>query len=637
MISYLVLAALLLSPPLMAKDFHVSPNGSDDAPGTAAMPWKTLEHAFTAIQGESSDVRLIVGDGEYQIPSTLRLAGIRSRRLVVEAAPGASPVLKGDRRLSGFRKKGGKIIQCDLRALGIEDYGEACRKDNLAELYYNGERQRLARYPDAGFVSAGDVLGPTPKDSVSSVEGIFTFPYERLHKWASESDPWIYGYFRWDWSEQYQKVASVDPSTGVISLEAPWHRYGYKSGFKFAAVNLLSELDSPGEYYIDREKGKLYWYPPEDYSRKGKVEFSVLKDESLLEILDCENVTLRGVALEGGRRNAILINGCRNICLDGIKVSRFGGDAILIRDSHDVLVTGSLLERLGHGGIRARGGDRKTLEASGYVVTNTLIRDFSQFKHTYEPGISFTGCGMLISHCEFCGCPSSAISLNANDVTIEYNHFHDLVTESDDQGAIDIYYNYSFRGILIRYNLWENITGGSLHGSAGVRFDDMISGQTVYGNIFRNVGGVHFGGVQIHGGKDNVVENNVFYECNLAVSFSPWGQEKWEGALQDEITRKRLYEEVDITGPLYVGRYPELAKDIHSDVDRNIIRNNLVVGCRDMFYRENGNNTLQGNVGLSMGDDPMPPKPLEYYLSPEVLARFGLQPVPFEEIGRFIR
>ncbi len=56
-----------------------------------------------------------------------------------------------------------------------------------------------------------------------------------------------------------------------------------------------------------------------------------------------------------------------------------------------------------------------------------------------------------------------------------------------------------------------------------------------------------------------------------------------------------------------------------------------------MFYRENGNNTLQGNVGLSMGDDPMPPKPLEYYLSPEVLARFGLQPVPFEEIGRFIR
>ena len=596
-----------------------------------------MEKAFSVISQESSDVRLIVADGEYPVTSTMVLSGIRSRNVVVEAAPGARPVFYGDRKLAGFRRTKGKagIMECDLRKLGIEDFGEACRKENLSELYWNGERQKLARYPDEGFVRSGDVLGTTPMDDVSSVEGVFSFPSDRLQSWAGESDPWIYGYFRWDWAEEYQKVASIDPAGKAITLEAPWHHYGYKSGFKFAAVNLLCELDSPGEYYIDRKEGILYWYPPQDYSRKGEAKFSVFSGEYMLEITDCENIVFRGIAFEGGRRNAILVRGCSNVGIDGVRVSRFGGDAIHIRGSRDVQVAGCLLERLGHAGIRAAGGDRKTLEESGYVLTNSLVRDFSQFKHTYEPGIFFSGCGLLISHCEFCGSPSSALSLNGNEILIEYNHFHDLVTESDDQGALDTYFNYSYRGVVIRYNLWENITGGSLHGSAGVRLDDMISGQKVYGNVFRNVGGVHFGGVQIHGGKDNIVENNVFYRCNLAVSFSPWGQEKWDAALEEEVTRKRLYEEVDINGALYRARYPELAGDIHSGVDRNVIRNNLAVGCKGMYYREDGQNLVENNTGLDMGEGSVPSRPLEYYLSPEVLAGFGLQPIPFSEIGRF--
>ena len=643
----LLLAVLFLSLPLQSKDYYVSPKGSDNAPGTIRKPWKTLEKAFSVIREDTSDVRVIVGDGDYQVTSPMVLSGIRSRKIVLEAAQGASPVFRGDRELTGFRRTRdrsvlsrldpgvrGKVLECDLSSLGIKDYGEACRKENLSELYWNGERQRLARYPDEGFVRAGEVLGTTPKDDVSSVEGVFSFPSDRLRGWAAEVDPWVYGYFRWDWSEEYQKVGTIDPDEGSITLESPWHHYGYKSGFKFAGVNLLCELDSPGEYYIDRMKGRLYWYPPQDFSREGEVSFSVFGSEYMMEISDCENIAIKGIAYEGGRRNALLVRGSSNVSIDGVRVSRFGGDALHIQRSHDVKVGNCLLEKLGHGGIRARGGDRKTLEKAGYVVTNTLVRDFSQFKHTYEPGLSFGGCGMVISHCEFCGCPSSAVNLGGNDIILEYNHFHDLVTESDDQGAIDTYYNYSYRGVVIRYNLWENITGGSLHGSAGVRLDDMISGYVVYGNVFRNVGGVHFGGVQIHGGKDNIVDNNVFYQCNLAVSFSPWDQEKWEIALAEEGTRKNLYEDVDIDGQLYRERYPELSGDIHSGLNRNIVRNNLAIGCKGMFYRENGNNILQNNSGLYIGEDPFPGKPLEYYLSPEVLAKFGLQPIPFKEIGR---
>ena len=58
-----------------------------------------------------------------------------------------------------------------------------------------------------------------------------------------------------------------------------------------------------------------------------------------------------------------------------------------------------------------------------------------------------------------------------------------------------------------------------------------------------------------------------------------------------------------------------------------------MVGCRRMFYDEKGQNCIINNSALSTGEDAELSKPLEYYLSPEVLASFGLQPIPYEEIG----
>ena len=215
---------------------------------------------------------------------------------------------------------------------------------------------------------------------------------------------------------------------------------------------------------------------------------------------------------------------------------------------------------------------------------------------------------------------------------MEYNYFHDLVQESDDQGGIDVFYDYSFRGLGIRYNFWENIKGGSLHGAAGVRFDDMISGQLVYGNIFNNVGAINFGCVQIHGGKDNVVDNNVFYNCNIGVSFSPWEQWLWDEALTRPEVVKKLFEDVDIDGDLYQSRYPDLAKDIHANVNRNVVTNNLMIGCGRMFLNDRGQNYMKNNHGISIGENPVM-ESLEYYLDPKVLESFGLQPIPWREIG----
>ena len=605
-----------------------------------------MEHAVRQVQSIDGDVRLLVTDGEYTLTRTLELKGIDGRTVVIEAAPGASPIIRGDRRIVKFRPVrdrkvtesfapgvARKILEADLKAAGLKDYGNACQRENLLDLYWKGERQRLARYPDEGFLQSGKALGRTALDDISFKEGIFEYLDDRLASWASEKDAWIYGYFRWDWSDQYQKIDAIDIERKTISLGGTPHNYGYKSGFRFYGLNLLCELDSPGEYYIDREKGKLYWYPPEGYSKGDEVTVSCFGEDYMLDIKDCSDVTVKGLSFAGGRNNAIKVSGSRDINLEGIGISRFGGDALNVSDARNVKVERCCFSTLGHSGIKMYGGDRKTLEPAEYSITNTVIKDISLFKHTYEPAVFFNGCGLTIAHCDFSGSTSSAMRIDGSETLIEYNHFHDLVKESDDQGGLDMFYNYGYRGVVIRYNLWENILGGSLHGAAGVRFDDMISGQVVYGNIFRNVGAIHFGAVQIHGGRDNIVENNVFYNCRAGVSFSPWTQENWDRQVDGETVRNQLHEDIDIDGRLYRDRYPELKVDIRNHVNRNIIRNNLAVGCQELFYNEQGYNLLQSNSALFLGESAEMEKSLEYYLAPDILAGFGLKPIPYKEIG----
>ena len=217
--------------------------------------------------------------------------------------------------------------------------------------------------------------------------------------------------------------------------------------------------------------------------------------------------------------------------------------------------------------------------------------------------------------------------LEGNDILIEYNEVSHVVNESDDQGAIDMWFNPSYRGVVIRFNRWSDISGGTRHGAAGVRLDDMISGVLIYGNIFERCGTKNFGGVQIHGGKDNVVENNLFYDCYAAVSFSPWGEERWFQKLDSPAIQKKIYDDVDIRSELYQNKYPEL-KNIRLNVDVNMIKNNLLVNCKHDFLRLNNKQVTENNpVAQANG------KILEEFCSPDLLKKYGLQPIPVSQIG----
>ena len=89
-----------------------------------------------------------------------------------------------------------------------------------------------------------------------------------------ETDAWVHGYWSYDWADSFLQVTHIvqNKSTAEpqISVAGPV-LYGLSKGAKFYGINLLSELDSPGEYYLDRSPtsktyGRLFFWPPSDLS-----------------------------------------------------------------------------------------------------------------------------------------------------------------------------------------------------------------------------------------------------------------------------------------------------------------------------------------------------------------------------------
>lgn len=638
--------------------FYVSPNGNDEATGTKSAPWKSIKKAAEQIQKFVSEnpgtpIKVYFEEGTYPIQNMIELKNSQSP-VTFSAISGKTVIWTGAVKVNNWKEitdetilsrlqpeARNKVKVANLEDLGITDCGQLYSNNGRMDLYHNNKRQKISRWPNNAYTVAGKALGKTlfKKDSnhkeFGHKEPILEYKDKRINQWAKEENACVNGYWYWDWAESNLGIIHIDTAKQIMSMEGPEYVYGYKDNCRFYGFNLLCEIDLPGEYSIDCKHKLLYWYAPDSYKPEDEVIISVLDSPYMLSVSNMNQFKLENITLQGGRNTAIQITEGTNNQILNCHIIGFGQDAMHINKGEKHIVKGCLFEQFGCSGIRLNGGDRKTLTPADFLIENNIIQDFSLFSHTYQPALYLQGVGITIRNNQMRGSTSSAIRVEANDVLIEYNHFSDLVRESDDQGGLDIFYNYSLRGLVIRYNYWENIIGGTHNGAAAVRFDDAISGEKVYGNIFVNCGSIKFGAIQIHGGKDNHVENNLFYKCHASVSFSPWTKEKWNEIILAERSYKNMYEEVDIRSEVYQTRYPELKDSLNANINVNYVNNNLLVGCtNDILYRypkdekDHIQSILKENINLESAD-----KELAYYLQDSVLSSHGLKPIPFSEIG----
>lgn len=664
--------------PLRAADFHVAPGGSDSNPGTRARPFATLEAAREAVRSlrgtkgiPARGVTVWLHGGDHPRKAALELGPLDSGRPgspvtwrawrsdTVRLLGGVSLPMEGGRAIGWHAVTDPDVVsrlpeearrhvrEMDVGALGVTGLGglqsRGFSRPTVAahsELFHGGRPMTLARWPNAGahekiagFPQASG-KGDDHGGSVGDLPGGFLYEGDRPVRWKDRSELWVHGYWAWDWANSYEKVAELDPARRWIRTEAPHGLYGFRKGQRFFYLNVLEELDQPGEWYLDRKKGRLYFWPP---GPAGQETLLSVLEQPLIRFNGASNVVVRGLVLEATRGNAIEIRGGAGVLVAGCTLRNIGNNAVVIEGGQGHGVAGCEVIDTGDGGVTMSGGDRQTLAAGGHFVEDCHFRRQGRWSKCYVPAIHMQGVGLRASHNHIEEHPHCAILFWGNDHLIEFNDIHHIALETGDVGAIYTGRDYSFRGNRIRHN-YIHETGGVGMGSMGVYMDDCVSGTEVYCNVFYKVHWAMF----IGGGSDHRVENNLFVDCDPAIRADARGMDRspvWRGMV-DDFMRKQL---AAVPGELYRRRYPELrAVDRYFEgefkgvpAENNVIVRNVCVGkwlelgwhakpegfeVRDNFVGADPGWADAGRKGYRLKRD-----------APALKA--GFKPIPFERIG----
>jgi hypothetical protein len=645
--------------------FTVAVDGSDANPGTEARPFATLSRARDAVRElkargplPEGGVLVDVRGGAYQLAQPLELteadSGTSNAPIVYRARAGEDVRLVGGRIVTGWTAVTNPAVlarldeaartnvwQADLRAQGVTDLGKM-RSDAEwtsstpgLELFFNDQPMTLARWPNAGTVRIGDLKvqdGHMIHGIKGSKAGTFTYEDDRPKRWGGEKDVMLHGYWFWDWADQRYRVESIDTEQRVITLPAkPEHAFGFRKGQWYYAFNLLCELDRPGEWYLDRENGLLYFWPPAATPASGQAVVSVLP--ALVKMAKVNCVTLRGFTLEACRGTAVSISDGSDVQVLGCTIRNVGGSGVGASGRRH-RVAGCDIYQTAQGGISLTGGDRKTLTPGGLVAENNHVHHYSRWKPVYCAAIRLNGVGNRAAHNLIHDAPHMAIGFSGNDQVIEFNEIHHVVTHSNDAGALYCGRDWAARGHEIRYNYLHDITGYEGKGCVGVYLDDQFSSARIFGNIFYRVTRAAF----IGGGDDTVIENNVFVDCNPAVHVDARGL-GWQSEFHTTLAKQ--LEALPFREEPWRSRYPQLLT-VLDDPDRSAPKGNVI--ARNIQWKGKWDGiekkaqpylVFQYNL-LDLDPKFADEKALDFRLRDDSPAfKIGFQKIPVERIGLY--
>ncbi len=652
------LSFILFALPLFATEFFVAVNGNDKGNGTIGQPFATLEQARDAARAaKTKEVAIFLRGGDYVRSSALKLTSAddgaiwsaykdeQVRLIGGRVLPKPRPLKNKavlDRLTAAARRN---VVEYDLSSVDMgtfrsRGFGRQSVPAHL-ELFYGGKRMTVARWPNDAYARISDPGGAGQDDEhggrLGKLEDGFYFSDTRPNGWLDKSNIWIQGFWAWDWANSYEQIESIDPKTKLIRMKPPYGLYGYRANQRIYFVNVLEELDQPGEYYAGSKEKKLYFWPPEG---GGEAAVSLL-EQPLIEVTGASDITFKRLVIEYTRGHGIVVTGGRNVRVLGCTLRNIGNYAAIFRGGANHRIQSCDIYQTGDGAVELAGGDRATLTPGGHVALNNHIHHMGEWSRCYQPAFLISGVGNAIAHNVIHDGPHSAIQLTGNEHLIEFNEIHHVALETGDVGGFYIGRDYTERGNVVRHNFFHHFGGIGL-GSMAVYLDDCSSGTTVYGNIFYKTQR----SVMIGGGRDNTVENNIFVECNMPVWMDARGVDPkpvWQNMVNE--TMRKRFEERKALEPPYIERYPQLgqlpgyfAAGKGVPPEGNRIERNVFWGGTPMKIVDRARPFLKEERDNLIDTDPLfvDPANMNFQLRDDSPAyKLGFQKIPAEKIGLY--
>ena len=387
------------------------------------------------------------------------------------------------------------------------------------------------------------------------MENGFFYEDEGPKSWKSAAGIGVFGYWAYDWSPTRERIDVLDPEKMYVKCLPPYGTYCYHRNQRFYFFNIPEEVTEPGDYAIDYEKGEICFIPYED-TDMDRAEILVSDgEEPILLIEDAKDVVLEGFTVEACRGTAAVIRNCTDVRITGCEFRNIGNRAVNIERSKGVLIDRCRIHDTGDGGIQIWAGDRKTLERAEIVVEHCHLYDISKWDTCYEPPIRLYGVGLTARFNRIHDCPHSAVLFGGNYISITDNEIFRCVMETGDAGAIYGGRDYTFRGNEVSRNFIHHLGGRIGLGTMAIYNDDCLSGTVMRGNVIYKVQR----GCFLGGGRDFVVDGNVFVDCHPAVEIDGRGtsdSDMWRNMVRGVLNTN--YHEIGGNTPLYLTRWPEL-------------------------------------------------------------------------------
>ena len=391
----------------MTIDLHVALNGDDTNPGTTEAPLLTLHAARDAARDSNESATIVVHDGTYYLEQSLALGALDSG-VSYTAADGERVTLSGGRKLDcRWKPFRDGIMKCELPEVqkGSLDF---------TQLFINGKRQTLARYPNVdnsdpenytGYVQAAgtipdDAVDPCPDENAdmtfsgNAPRGIAIGSATLAKKnWAKPEEAVIHIYQANYWGNLQWRVRNIDLNAGHIWFGEGGQQMGAKwfknpsivnQWSRFFIENVFEELDVPGEWYLDRENGVLYVIPEDGTDLENAlIEVPVL--EHIVELQGSQTKPVRSVSFKGfrfahtastflneyevpslsdwaiHRGGTILLDGTRDCSIENCWLDAPGGNAIFMNNhNRGNRVTGCTFTECGESAVCLVGALERT-------------------------------------------------------------------------------------------------------------------------------------------------------------------------------------------------------------------------------------------------------------------------------------
>jgi hypothetical protein len=499
--------------------FWVATDGNDAWSGKLAAPnaeksdgpFATITRARDAIRGMkangglSESVTVMVRGGTHFLDDTIVFkqedSGTKDCPITYMAYPGEKPVISGGRRITAsWKPYKGEIMVCSIDEV-------KSGKWYFRQLFVNGKRQTRARIPHESYYQSEESLTETS----------FRFKEGDIKRWSNLNDVEVVVFH--SWNESRFRISELNEEERVANFLDPKakHPIGWRGTNRYYIDNVFEGLEQPGDWYLERDTGNLYYWPSDDIENAeviAPVLNQLIRFEGGLKEQHIQYINMRGltfsdtawelpengypdcgdvgdivdpsaITLENVRYCALEDNCIRNVGTYAIELTGYGNRIV----GNDIFSTGS-------GGIISRNYDEE--------------HNIFSYNHIYD-------CGEVYH---------SAVGINIDEGggTVSHNLIHDIshsgvytrhwATETQPRERIN-----QEQGLIIEYNEIYNVMT-KINDGAGifVRDSNIMIRNNVIHDVYSYSNGTPGWGVYLGcETRDTEVENNIVYRTSESV------------------------------------------------------------------------------------------------------------------------